>query len=58
MIGFWIGAAILTAAVVALLGRPLMRSAPAIAAEDATDLAVYRDQLDEIVHTSRRKQAY
>jgi cytochrome c-type biogenesis protein CcmH len=48
MIGFWIGAAILTAAVVALLGRPLMRKSPAVVAEDATDLAVYRDQLAEL----------
>ena len=54
MIGFWIGAAILTAAVVALLGRPLMRKAPTVAAEDATDLAVYRDQLAELEREKSR----
>jgi cytochrome c-type biogenesis protein CcmH len=54
MIGFWIGAALLTAAVVALLGRPLMRKAPAVAAEDATDLAVYRDQLAELEREKSR----
>lgn len=46
----WIGFACLTAAVVALLLRPLRASAPeqdAVAAVDA-DLAVYRDQLREL----------
>ena len=47
MIGFWIVAALLTAAVVTLLARPLTRKS---AATDAggTDLAVYRDQLAEL----------
>ncbi len=54
MIGLWIGAAILTAAVVALLGRPLMRGSPAVATEEATDLAVYRDQLAELEREKSR----
>ena len=47
MIGFWIVAGLLTAAVVALLARPLMRKGNA---DDlgGTDLAVYRDQLAEL----------
>ncbi len=47
MIGFWIVAGLLTAAVVVLLARPLMRKANT---DDlgGTDLAVYRDQLAEL----------
>jgi cytochrome c-type biogenesis protein CcmH len=47
MIGFWIVAGLLTAAVVVLLARPLMRKGDT---EDSggTDLAVYRDQLAEL----------
>jgi cytochrome c-type biogenesis protein CcmH len=47
MIGFWIVAGLLTAAVVVLLGRPLMRRSSAADAGGA-DLAVYRDQLAEL----------
>ena len=47
MIGFWIAAALLTAAVVILLARPLMRKAGATDM-GGTDLAVYRDQLAEL----------
>ena len=47
MISFWIVAALLTAAVVILLVRPLMRQAPPADAA-GSDLAVYRDQLAEI----------
>ncbi|HTJ62557.1 MAG TPA: c-type cytochrome biogenesis protein CcmI [Alphaproteobacteria bacterium] len=54
MIGFWIGAAFLTAAVVALLGRPLMRKSPTGLAEEGTDLAVYRDQLAELEREKAR----
>jgi cytochrome c-type biogenesis protein CcmH len=54
MIGFWIGAAVLTAAVVALLGRPLMRKSPAAPPEEGTDLAVYRDQLAELAREKAR----
>jgi cytochrome c-type biogenesis protein CcmH len=54
VIGFWIGAAILTAAVVAVLGRPLMRTSSKAATEDATDLAVYRDQLAELEREKSR----
>jgi cytochrome c-type biogenesis protein CcmH len=47
MIGFWVVAALLTAIVVILLARPLMAKAdPTDAA--GSDLAVYRDQLDEV----------
>jgi cytochrome c-type biogenesis protein CcmH len=48
MIGFWIVAALLTAAVVALLARPLMRKAVPSDLGGGTDLAVYRDQLAEL----------
>ena len=47
MIGFWIVAALLTAGVVILLARPLMRNV-APADVSGTDLAVYRDQLAEL----------
>jgi cytochrome c-type biogenesis protein CcmH len=47
MIGFWIVAGLLTAAVVALLAMPLMRKARPEAG-GGTDLAVYRDQLAEL----------
>jgi cytochrome c-type biogenesis protein CcmH len=47
MIGFWIAAAVLTAAVVLVLVRPLVRKAPPAGAA-GTDLAVYRDQLAEL----------
>jgi cytochrome c-type biogenesis protein CcmH len=47
VIGFWVLAALLTAAVVLLLARPLMRrTAPDDPA--GSDLAVYRDQLAEL----------
>jgi cytochrome c-type biogenesis protein CcmH len=47
MSGFWIVAALMTAAVVVLLVRPLVRkAAPADSA--GADLAVYRDQLAEL----------
>jgi cytochrome c-type biogenesis protein CcmH len=48
MIGFWIAAALLTALVVALLARPLMRKAAPVDLGGGTDLAVYRDQLAEL----------
>ena len=48
MIGFWIAAALLTAAVVALLARPLMRKVTPTNLGGGTDLAVYRDQLAEL----------
>lgn len=48
MIGFWIVAGLLTAAVVALLARPLMRKAAPTDLGGGTDLAVYRDQLAEL----------
>jgi cytochrome c-type biogenesis protein CcmH len=48
MIGFWIVAALLTAAVVALLAMPLMRKATPTDLGGGTDLAVYRDQLAEL----------
>jgi len=47
MIGFWIVAGLLTAAVVTLLARPLMRKSTATDS-GGTDLAVYRDQLSEL----------
>ena len=47
MIGFWIVAGLLTAAVVSLLARPLM-SKSAATDTGGTDLAVYRDQLAEL----------
>jgi cytochrome c-type biogenesis protein CcmH len=47
MIGFWIVAGLLTAAVVTLLARPLMRKSGATDT-GGTDLAVYRDQLAEL----------
>jgi cytochrome c-type biogenesis protein CcmH len=48
MIGFWIAAALLTAGVVTLLARPLMRKAASTDLGGGTDLAVYRDQLAEL----------
>jgi cytochrome c-type biogenesis protein CcmH len=48
MIGFWIAAGLLTAAVVALLALPLMRKAVPTDLGGGTDLAVYRDQLAEL----------
>jgi cytochrome c-type biogenesis protein CcmH len=48
MIGFWIVAGLLTAAVVALLALPLMRKATPNDLGGGTDLAVYRDQLAEL----------
>lgn len=52
MIGFWIAAALLTAAAVALLVRPLLRRAESADFEageaEGRDLAVYRDQLAEL----------
>ena len=47
MIGFWIVAGLLTAVVVILLARPLMRKSSGADA-GGTDLAVYRDQLAEL----------
>jgi cytochrome c-type biogenesis protein CcmH len=48
MIGFWIAAAVLTAVVVSLLARPLMKKAAPVDLGGGTDLAVYRDQLAEL----------
>lgn len=45
---FWILAALLTACAVALLVHPLMRSRGGVAARTDYDLAVYRDQLQEL----------
>jgi cytochrome c-type biogenesis protein CcmH len=53
MIGFWIVAALLTAAVVILLARPLMRKAGPVDM-GGTDLAVYRDQLAELEREKAR----
>jgi cytochrome c-type biogenesis protein CcmH len=47
MIWFWIVAALLTATVVLLLGRPLMRKAD-LTDPAGSDLVVYRDQLAEL----------
>lgn len=44
----WIALAALTVAVLALLLHPLLRSRPAVAADEDFDLAVYRDQLKEV----------
>lgn len=44
----WVSFAILTAAVVAYLLRPLRQSQTASVGADAADLAVYRDQLKEL----------
>jgi len=53
MIGFWIVAGLLTAAVVTLLAWPLMRKCDA-ADTGGTNLAVYRDQLDELARDRAR----
>ncbi len=45
---FWILAAAITAAVVAMLLRPLLRSSPPAPSRADWDLEVYRDQLSEI----------
>lgn len=44
----WIGFALLTAAVVAALARPLLRTVSDTQSPHAADVAVYRDQLHEI----------
>jgi cytochrome c-type biogenesis protein CcmH len=44
----WIGFAVLAAAVVWAVTRPLLALPPADAAENDSELAVYRDQLSEI----------
>jgi cytochrome c-type biogenesis protein CcmH len=54
MIGFWIAAALLTAVVVTLLARPLMRKAAPTDLGGGTDLAVYRDQLAELEREKAR----
>ena len=54
MIGFWIAAGLLTAAVVALLALPLMRRATPTDLGGGTDLAVYRDQLAELEREKAR----
>ena len=54
MIGFWIVAGLLTASVVALLARPLMRKAAPGDLGGGTDLAVYRDQLAELEREKAR----
>ena len=54
MIGFWIAAGLLTAAVVALLALPLMRKATPGDLGGGTDLAVYRDQLAELEREKAR----
>lgn len=48
MIAFWILAAVMTAAVVLAVARPLMRGRPPERDPAAYDLAVYRDQLAEL----------
>lgn len=45
---FWIIAALMAAAAVAVLLRPLLRRDAAVAARADYDLAVYRDQLAEL----------
>jgi cytochrome c-type biogenesis protein CcmH len=54
MIGFWIVAGLLTAAVVALLALPLMGRATPNDLGGGTDLAVYRDQLAELEREKTR----
>lgn len=58
MIGFWIAAALLTALVLLVLLRPLMRAgtpSPALdAADQGAQQAVYRDQLDEVARDLER----
>jgi cytochrome c-type biogenesis protein CcmH len=44
----WIGFAVLAAAVVWAVTRPLLAVEPAAATAADSELAVYRDQLDEI----------
>lgn len=44
----WIGFAILTAGVIAVLARPLLKPADALPEAGAADVAVYRDQLGAI----------
>ena len=48
MIGFWVAAAVVTIAIVALLALPLLRRSSASLVAGAADLAVYRDQLTEL----------
>ena len=48
MIAFWVTAALLTVAIVALLALPLLRRASTLGGPGGTDLAVYRDQLTEL----------
>ncbi len=45
---FWFTAAVLTALVLFFLLRPLTRGAPAEQPRSTYDLAIYRDQLDEL----------
>jgi cytochrome c-type biogenesis protein CcmH len=50
----WIGFAILTAAVIGAVARPLLRAQTSDASSAEPDLAVYRDQLAEIEADRRR----
>jgi cytochrome c-type biogenesis protein CcmH len=52
--GFWIFAAVLAAAAVALLLRPLLRRQEAVASSAAYDLQVYKDQLAEVARELER----
>ncbi len=47
-LALWIAMAVLTALVLGLLLRPLLRAPHDLAAVPSPDLAIYRDQLDEI----------
>jgi len=54
MIWLWVVLALMTAAVLVALLRPLLRVGPAAADRAAYDLVVYRDQLDELVRDEAR----
>jgi len=54
MIWLWVVLALMTAAVLAALLRPLLRVGTPVADRAAYDLAVYRDQLDELVRDEAR----
>jgi cytochrome c-type biogenesis protein CcmH len=54
MIWLWVGLALMTAAVLAVLLRPLLRVGGAAADRAGYDLAVYRDQLDELARDAAR----
>lgn len=48
MMSFWLGAAVLTLLVLAMIVVPLLRRRPALVGRMGYDLAVYRDQLAEV----------